>query len=117
MNTRRQFLVRAPLGVIGAVAACRGGKQDTTVIPPPSIPGAPPTFGTAPAVGPEVTPSNLAGALMRYAELVRADLSKANLTGADLSGANITGANLDGATLTNARLDRVTGLVQPAVAA
>ena len=61
MNSRRQFLIRAPIGLLGAVAACRGEehreqKPDT---PPP---GAPPTFGTAPAVGPEVSPSTFAEA-------------------------------------------------------
>ena len=58
MNSRRQFLIRAPLGVLGATAACRGHAQPPTVLPP----GAPPTFGTAPAVGPEVSPATFAEA-------------------------------------------------------
>ncbi len=58
MNTRRQFLIRAPIGLLGAVAACRGEQRDATVPPPPSAPpGAPPTFGTAPGAGPEVSSS------------------------------------------------------------
>jgi len=60
MNTRRQFLVRAPVALLAAVEACReapkavsatgggGGSQAPA-------PGAPPTFGTAPGFGPPVT--------------------------------------------------------------
>jgi Asp-tRNA(Asn)/Glu-tRNA(Gln) amidotransferase A subunit family amidase len=60
VNTRRQFLIRAPLGLLGAVAACRGEQRDAPVSAPP--PGAPPTFGTAPGVGPEVSSSTFAEA-------------------------------------------------------
>src|SRR5215469_5089961 len=63
MNTRRQFLITAPLGLIGAMAACKGegpgGAPQQTGEP---VAGAPPTFGTAPAVGPEVTPATFAEA-------------------------------------------------------
>ena len=55
MNTRRQFLIRAPIGLVGAVAACKAqgtADQQPAASPPP---GAPPTFGTAPQVGPEVS--------------------------------------------------------------
>jgi Asp-tRNA(Asn)/Glu-tRNA(Gln) amidotransferase A subunit family amidase len=62
MNTRRQFLITAPLGVLGATAACRGEQQATVVSTPPTTPGAPPTFGTAPGSGPAVTPSTFAAA-------------------------------------------------------
>jgi Asp-tRNA(Asn)/Glu-tRNA(Gln) amidotransferase A subunit family amidase len=55
MNTRRQFLITAPLGVFAAAAA-RGGEQQGTTAPPPT-PGAPPTFASAPAAGPVVTPA------------------------------------------------------------
>ncbi len=54
VNTRRQFLIRAPLGVAGVLAACRGTQQpgaDSTA----ATPGAPPAFNTAPPVGPAVT--------------------------------------------------------------
>ena len=61
MNTRRQFLIRAPLGVLGTVAACRGQSQEPKPANAPP-PGAPPTFGTAPAVGPEVSPTTFAEA-------------------------------------------------------
>jgi Asp-tRNA(Asn)/Glu-tRNA(Gln) amidotransferase A subunit family amidase len=60
MNTRRQFLISAPLGVLGAAVSCRGEQTGGTVSSPP--PGAPPTFGTAPAVGPAVSASTFAEA-------------------------------------------------------
>src|SRR5258705_13832189 len=62
MNTRRQFLITAPLGVLGAAVACRSAPQSATVSTPPAMPGAPPTFGTAPASGPPVSPSTFAEA-------------------------------------------------------
>ena len=61
MNTRREFLIRAPLGLVGAVAACRGETQ-TPAGGTPSTPGAPVAFNTAPAVGPEVSASTFAEA-------------------------------------------------------
>jgi Asp-tRNA(Asn)/Glu-tRNA(Gln) amidotransferase A subunit family amidase len=61
VNSRRQFLIRAPLGLLGAVAACRGQSQEHKPADAPP-PGAPPTFGTAPAVGPEVSPTTFAEA-------------------------------------------------------
>src|SRR5215472_6532661 len=67
MNTRRQFLIRAPLGVLVAAAAC--GKEppppsaaSTTPQATPTTPGAPPAFATAPGVGPVVTPGTFAEA-------------------------------------------------------
>ena len=61
MNTRRQFLIRAPLGFLAAAAACR--EQHTAIpTPPPPPPGAPPTFATAPEAGPVVTPATFADA-------------------------------------------------------
>ena len=63
MNTRRQFLITAPLGVLVAAVACRGEQQSAVVsTPPPPTPGAPPTFGTAPVSGPAVSPSAFAEA-------------------------------------------------------
>ena len=59
MNSRRQFLIKAPLGLLGAAAACRGGDQAPASAPPA---GAPPTFGTAPAAGPEVSTATFAEA-------------------------------------------------------
>jgi Asp-tRNA(Asn)/Glu-tRNA(Gln) amidotransferase A subunit family amidase len=60
VNTRRQFLIRAPLGLIGAAAACRGEPQAGAPVSSPA--GAPPTFGTAPASGPAVTAATFAAA-------------------------------------------------------
>jgi Asp-tRNA(Asn)/Glu-tRNA(Gln) amidotransferase A subunit family amidase len=62
MNTRRQFLITAPLGALGAAVACRGEQPNAPVSTPPLTPGAPPTFGTAPASGPAVSPSTFAEA-------------------------------------------------------
>src|SRR6476469_8424282 len=64
VNSRRQFLVKAPLGLLGAVAACSVDEQKpaATTGAPPATPGAPPAFNTAPPVGPEVTPATFAEA-------------------------------------------------------
>jgi Asp-tRNA(Asn)/Glu-tRNA(Gln) amidotransferase A subunit family amidase len=67
MNTRRQFLVQAPVGLLGVMAAC-GGEQAASAPPPtsspiqPTTPGAPAAFNTAPGVGPSVTPATFAEA-------------------------------------------------------
>jgi Asp-tRNA(Asn)/Glu-tRNA(Gln) amidotransferase A subunit family amidase len=56
MNTRRRFLITAPLGVVGAAIACN--REPPAGTPPSTAtPGAPPTFATAPASGPEVSAS------------------------------------------------------------
>ncbi|MEP6999800.1 MAG: amidase [bacterium] len=60
MNTRRQFLIKAPIGILGAVAACRGDQKEAPAAAPPA--GAPPTFGTAPGAGPTVSPETFAEA-------------------------------------------------------
>jgi len=65
MNSRRQFLIQAPIALLGAVAACRvdeqkSGAGGTTSATP--TPGAPPAFNTAPPVGPEVSPATFAEA-------------------------------------------------------
>jgi Asp-tRNA(Asn)/Glu-tRNA(Gln) amidotransferase A subunit family amidase len=62
MNTRRQFLIRAPLGFLVASVACRTDVQPPAPRPAPSTPGAPPTFGTGAASGPAVSPSTFAEA-------------------------------------------------------
>ena len=49
MNSRRQFLIKAPLGLMSAAAAARADQPEA---PPP---GAPPTFNSATPVGPEVS--------------------------------------------------------------
>ena len=60
MNTRRQFLVRAPLGFLVGAAACRSEAPSAPAATPqssPATPGAPPTFGTGTASGPPVSPA------------------------------------------------------------
>jgi Asp-tRNA(Asn)/Glu-tRNA(Gln) amidotransferase A subunit family amidase len=62
MNTRRQFLIRAPLGFLAAAVACRNegptsGSPSTT-----ATPGAPPTFGSGTGSGPAVSPATFAEA-------------------------------------------------------
>ena len=54
MNTRRQFLITAAMGGL-TVAACRPQRQAAGTSAPPSTPGAPPAFGTAPGTGPDVS--------------------------------------------------------------
>ena len=66
-KSRRQFLTHAPLALLGAAVASYGQSQQPAELPP----GAPPAFGTAPAVGPEVSPSTFAEA----EKLVQVELS------------------------------------------
>src|SRR5260221_1718057 len=61
MNTRRQFLLRAPLGVLVAAAAFQD-PPSSKAQNPPVTPGAPPTFGTGIGSGPPVTPATFAEA-------------------------------------------------------
>jgi Asp-tRNA(Asn)/Glu-tRNA(Gln) amidotransferase A subunit family amidase len=51
-RSRREFLAHTSLGLLGMAAAGRAMAQTATDLPP----GAPPAFGTTPAVGPEVSP-------------------------------------------------------------
>ena len=62
MNTRRQFLIHAPLGVLLAATACRNESPSTNLQSTPTTAGAPPTFGTGMGSGPAVTPSTFAEA-------------------------------------------------------
>src|SRR5436190_7291329 len=66
VNTRRQFLIQAPLSLLSAAAACSGDTQKPGTPPVTSNPsttaGAPPAFGTAPLTGPEVSPQTFAEA-------------------------------------------------------
>ena len=57
-KSRRQFLIETSLTVMGATAALRGQGQNSADLPP----GAPPAFGTGPAVGPEVSTTTFAEA-------------------------------------------------------
>jgi Asp-tRNA(Asn)/Glu-tRNA(Gln) amidotransferase A subunit family amidase len=57
MKFRREFLIKAPLGLLAVATAAR--SEPAPQEPPP---GAPPTFGATPAVGPEVTQATFAEA-------------------------------------------------------
>jgi len=75
-KSRRQFLSRTALGLAASAAACR--KQPSPA-PSGELPaGAPPAFGTAPPVGPEVNPATFVEA----EKLVRFELSPAARTAA-----------------------------------
>src|SRR5262245_25809020 len=61
MNTRRQFLIYAPLSALVAAGACRTASQPNNSSAPTTA-GAPPTFGTGAGSGPEVTEQTFAEA-------------------------------------------------------
>ena len=67
MNTRRQFLLTASMGVMAATGACvtqtPSPSGPAPASPPsPTTPGAPPTFGTGPVTGPPVSAATFAEA-------------------------------------------------------
>ncbi|HXH39242.1 MAG TPA: amidase [Thermoanaerobaculia bacterium] len=63
MNTRRQFLIRAPLSALVMAAVARGETLSADPqAPPVTTPGAPPTFGTGVGAGPVVTAGTFAEA-------------------------------------------------------
>jgi Asp-tRNA(Asn)/Glu-tRNA(Gln) amidotransferase A subunit family amidase len=57
-KSRRQFLTQTSLSLLAAATVSRSFAQQSADLPP----GAPPAFGTGPAVGPEVSPSTFAEA-------------------------------------------------------
>jgi hypothetical protein len=59
-RSRRQFLSQTALTLLGATSVIT--ESSAQAPPPSSTPGAPPAFGTAPAVGPEVTTATFAEA-------------------------------------------------------
>ncbi len=72
-NSRRRFLVQAPMSLLAASAALKSAEAQTPAQTPSQLPpGAPPAFGTAPAVGPEVTTATFAEA----EKLVQAPLTE-----------------------------------------
>src|SRR3954465_14037261 len=73
MNTRRQFLITAPLGILGAINACKGDDQKPAAPATPLTPGAPPAFTTGRGAGPPVTAATFAEAQ----KLVQVDMSDA----------------------------------------
>ena len=62
MKFRRQFLMKAPVGLLAAAGVARASEPTPGNPPTPATPGAPPTFGTAPAIGPEVSTATFAEA-------------------------------------------------------
>jgi Asp-tRNA(Asn)/Glu-tRNA(Gln) amidotransferase A subunit family amidase len=79
-KTRREFLTHASLGVAGTIVGV--GSEALAEAQPNNpnnqepTPGAPPAFGTGPAVGPEVSPATFAEA----EKLVQVQLSSAERT-------------------------------------
>jgi Asp-tRNA(Asn)/Glu-tRNA(Gln) amidotransferase A subunit family amidase len=68
-NSRRQFLTQTTLALLGAAAGCgKKSEQQPAELPP----GAPPTFGSSQATGPEVSPSTFAEA----EKVMQAELTK-----------------------------------------
>src|SRR5215470_13857912 len=64
-KSRRQFLAEASAGILGAAVAVRSHAQQNPAAqptPPELAPGTPPAFGTAPPVGPVVSPATFAEA-------------------------------------------------------
>jgi Asp-tRNA(Asn)/Glu-tRNA(Gln) amidotransferase A subunit family amidase len=57
-KSRREFLTDTSMGVLGMAAVFQASQQESAIPPP----GAPPAFGTSPAVGPEVSPGTFAEA-------------------------------------------------------
>jgi Asp-tRNA(Asn)/Glu-tRNA(Gln) amidotransferase A subunit family amidase len=72
LKSRREFLGQLSLAVAGAAVAAHGQAQNPSQ---PATPGAPPAFGTAPAVGPEVSAATFAQA----EKLIQLDFSQAEL--------------------------------------
>ena len=66
MNTRRDFLLKAPIGLAATLVACQGEQKPastTNMQTPTALPaGAPPTFGSAPGTGPEISAATIAEA-------------------------------------------------------
>src|SRR5579862_7165228 len=69
-KSRRQFLTHASLSLLGAAVASRSQAQQSTEPPP----GTPPAFGTAPPVGPQVSPATFVEA----EKLVRVEMTAAD---------------------------------------
>src|ERR1700739_4177022 len=56
-RSRREFLAQSSMGLIGAWVAGEIAEGQASGSPQTPTPGAPPAFGTAPPVGPEVSPA------------------------------------------------------------
>ena len=72
-QTRRDFLVASAFGALGTAIPldAQSGTQTPTTPTNQQTPGAPPAFGTAPPVGPEVT----AGTFAEAEKLVQIEMS------------------------------------------
>ncbi len=82
--SRREFLTRAAAGIAGVVVSGSAPVKAAEAAdqpPPTPVAGTPPAFGTAPAVGPEVSAATVAEA----GKLVRVDLTPAERTQAALN--------------------------------
>ena len=76
-KSRREFLTHTSLGLLGAAVGCHSEiKKPTPAASNPLPPGAPPAFGTAPAVGPEVSSATFAEA----EKLVEVEMTVADRT-------------------------------------
>ena len=75
-KSRRHFLTETSLGLLGAAVASGSTREGPELLEEPTQlpPGAPPAFGTGPAVGPEVSPTTLAEA----EKLVQVELTTAD---------------------------------------
>src|SRR6185295_18594864 len=68
VNSRRKFLIQAPVAIAGVVAACKGDTSQqtqsatTSSSPIPNNPGAPAAFNTAAGTGPQVSAGTFAEA-------------------------------------------------------
>ncbi len=80
MNTRRQFLVQAPVGLLGVLAACRAEEAPGSGDAQAPTAGAPPAFNTGAPVGPEVSPSTFAEA-QKLAQVEMTEAQRAMATG------------------------------------
>ncbi|MCU1240771.1 MAG: Amidase [Candidatus Acidoferrum typicum] len=61
-KSRREFLTRTSFGLVAAAVTPAISVGEHSQEPTPPTPGAPPAFGTGPAVGPEVSPTTFAQA-------------------------------------------------------
>jgi Asp-tRNA(Asn)/Glu-tRNA(Gln) amidotransferase A subunit family amidase len=71
-NSRRRFLTRASLGVVGATIGAYDLAAAQSLDPPNTPPGAPSAFATAPPVGPEVS----AATFLEAEKLMQVELSQ-----------------------------------------
>jgi Asp-tRNA(Asn)/Glu-tRNA(Gln) amidotransferase A subunit family amidase len=78
VNTRRQFLLKAPLGLVSVAAACRGEQPPSGKDQPASqsTPGAPVAFGTSAPTGPAISPATFAEA-EKLAQVTSTDAERA----------------------------------------